>query len=148
MDASSDELLLFARYIRSTSVQPVANDLAQERQLRSRQRTIRIVICMTVAFFISWSPYAIVSLTSTIIGHESVSPAFALISEMLAKASVIYNPFLYVLLNTKFRVTLMQVFTWSRVGVSTTENSELDHEGTTTGAIEVQTRNSIRHRDV
>ena len=103
---------------------------------------------MTLAFFISWSPYAIVSLVGTILGHESVDPSLSLIPEMMAKASVIYNPILYVLLNSKFRVTLLQVFSWSRIGVSTTENTDVEQEGTNTGAIEIQTRNSVRHRDL
>ncbi|KAL9980693.1 hypothetical protein ACROYT_G009315 [Oculina patagonica] len=136
------------RYIQNTSLQPGANDIALGRQVRSRQRTIRIVVCMTLAFFISWSPYAAVSLAGTIVGHESVSPSSALVSEMLAKASVIYNPILYVLLNSKFRVTLLQVFSWNRIGVTTTGNSDLEGEGTTTGAIEIQARNSVRHRDL
>ena len=136
------------RYIQRTSLQGGANDRAVVRQVRSRQRTIRIVACMTLAFFISWSPYAIVSFAGTILGHNAVDPAFSLVPELLAKASVIYNPILYVLLNSKFRVTLLQVFSWSRVGVTTTENSDLEQEGTTTGTFEIQARNSVRHRDL
>ena len=87
-----------------------------------------------------------VSLSGTIMGHESINRSVELIPEMMAKASVIYNPLLYVLLNSKFRVTLLQLFTWNRVGVSETEDSDLDREGTNTGAIEIQAANSLRHR--
>lgn len=102
---------------------------------------------MTLAFFVSWSPYCIVSLIGTIIGHESTTPSVSLIPEMMAKASVIYNPILYVLLNAKFRVTLMQLFSWSRVGAFATEDTNVDADGATTGVMEIQT-NTQRQRDM
>ena len=103
---------------------------------------------MTLAFFFSWSPYAAVSLAGTVLGHESITPTLSLIPELLAKASVVYNPVLYVLLNSKFRVTLLQVFSWSRVNVTYTDNLGIEQDATTSGTVELQHRNSFRHRDM
>lgn len=136
------------RYIRNTSVQPATNDPAQGQRLRSRQRTIRVVVCMTVAFFISWSPYAIVSLVGTVLGRESIAPSFSLIPELLAKSSVVYNPILYVLLNSKFRVTLLQVFSWSRVNVTSSDNLGAGQDATSSGTVEVQHRSRSHHHDM
>ena len=127
---------------------PATNDPAQGQRLRSRQRTIRVVVCMTLAFFISWSPYAAVSLAGTVLGHESIAPSFSLIPELLAKASVVYNPILYVLLNSKFRVTLLQVFSWSRVNVNSSDNVGIEQDATSSGTVEIQPRNRSRHRDM
>ena len=138
----------FLRYIRNTSVHPATNDPTHGQRVRSRQRTIRVVGCMTLAFFISWSPYAVVSLAGTVLGHESIAPSFSLIPELLAKASVVYNPILYVLLNSKFRVTLLQVFSWSRVNVTSSGNVGIEQDATDTGTIEIQPRNRSLHRDM
>ena len=130
-------------------MQPATNDPTQGQRLRSRQRTIRVVVCMTLAFFISWSPYAIVSLAGTVLGRESIAPSLSLIPELLAKASVVYNPILYVLLNSKFRVTLLQVFSWSRVNVASSDNLGIERDATSSGTVEaVQHRNRSHHRDM
>ena len=129
-------------------MQPTTNDPAQGNRFRSRRRTIRVVVCMTLAFFISWSPYAVVSLAGTVLGRESIAPSLSLIPELLAKASVVYNPVLYVLLNSKFRVTLLQVFSWSRVNVGTSDNVGVEQDATTSGTVDLQHRNSFRHRDM
>lgn len=141
---SINRVSVIGRCIRNSSV-PGANEDARVRQIRSRNKTVRLVISMTLAYFVSWSPYCIVSLIGTAMGHESVSPSLSLVPEIMAKASVVYNPILYVLLNAKFRVTLIQFFSWSRVGNVISESSNADEN--TTGVMEIQT-NSLRHRDI
>ena len=141
---STNWVSIIGRCIRNSSV-PGASEEARVRQIRSRNKTVRLVISMTLAYFVSWSPYCIVSLIGAAIGHESVSPSVSLVPEIMAKASVVYNPILYVLLNAKFRVTLMQLFSWSRVGNAISEDSNADDN--TTGVMEIQT-NSLRHRDM
>ena len=81
----------------------------------------------------------------SVLGHESVAPAYSMVPELMAKASVMYNPMLYVLLNAKFRITLLNLCScsWNRVGNAGTEDLEIGGE-TTTGAIEIV---RIPHRD-
>lgn len=104
---------------------------------------------MTLAFVISWSPYAISSMVGSILGHESVAPAYSMIPEMMAKASVVYNPILYVFLNSKFRITLLNLCScsWNRVGQGSTDDSDIGVE-TTDGAIEIRRASALRHRDL
>lgn len=140
---------VFVRYILNTSVPQGSEDPALARQQKTRKRTLRIVIAMTVAFFVSWSPYALSSLIGAAIGHESIVPAYSMIPELMAKASVIYNPILYVLLNSKFRVTLLNLCScsWNRVGNGSTENSDMGRESST-NAIEIRRTDALHHRDL
>lgn len=130
------------RYIRGTSVIRVSNDVLLERQLKTRKKTARIVMAMTVAFFISWSPYALSSLIGSIMGRESVSPAYSMIPELMAKASVVYNPILYAFLNSRFRITLLNLCNCSgnRVGNVNTESSDLGFPDSATGGLDMRRR--------
>lgn len=59
-----------------------------------------------LAFLLSWSPYCIVSFAATIKGSHVLSSGEAEVPELMAKASVIYNPIVYTLMNEGFRRTL------------------------------------------
>ena len=138
----------FDRYIRGSSVIRVSNDVHLERQLKTRKKTVRIVMAMTVAFFISWSPYALSSLIGSIMGRESVSPAYSMIPELMAKASVVYNPILYAFLNSRFRITLLNLCNCStnRVGNASTESSDLSFPDSATGGVEMRRRGVPVHQ--
>ena len=138
----------FDRYIRGSSVIRVSNDVLLERQLKTRKKTVRIVMAMTVAFFISWSPYALSSLIGSIMGRESVSPAYSMIPELMAKASVVYNPILYAFLNSRFRITLLNLCNCStnRVGNASTESSDLSFPDSATGGVEMRRRGVPVHQ--
>ena len=58
------------------------------------------------AFMLSWSPYCFVSLVSIFKGDHLLSPGEAEVPELMAKASVIYNPIVYTIMNRRFRKTL------------------------------------------
>lgn len=70
-----------------------------------------VTIC---AFLFSWSPYTFVSLAATIKGQHVLSPGEAEIPELLAKASVIYNPIIYTFMNDRFRLTLWEILSGNR----------------------------------
>ena len=138
----------FDRYIRGSSVIRVSNDVLLERQLKTRKKTVRIVMAMTVAFFISWSPYALSSLIGSIMGRASVSPAYSMIPELMAKASVVYNPILYAFLNSRFRITLLNLCNCStnRVGNASTESSDLSFPDSATCGAEMRRRDVPVHQ--
>ena len=81
--------------------------LAQRR--RYQQRTVLMIIATMVAFLLSWSPYCIVSFTATIKGHHVLTSGEAEIPELMAKASVVYNPIIYIIMNERFRRTLVRI---------------------------------------
>ena len=74
-----------------------------------------------VAFLLSWSPYCIVSFTATIKAQQVLTTGEAEIPELMAKASVIYNPIVYTIMNERFRRTLWGIITGNRPDVAPDE---------------------------
>lgn len=66
------------------------------------------------AFVLSWSPYCFVSIIATIRGTNNLTPGEAEVPELLAKASVIYNPIVYTVMNDRFRATLLSIIPCGR----------------------------------
>ena len=62
-----------------------------------------------VAFVLSWSPYCFVSLAAIFTGNHVIQSGEAEIPELFAKASVIYNPIVYTIMNSRFRATLLHI---------------------------------------
>ena len=58
---------------------------------------------MTVAFLVAWTPYALVSLISMIVGPDIISDVIAEIPAYFAKSSACYNPIIYVFLYKRLR---------------------------------------------
>ena len=61
------------------------------------------------AFLMSWLPYASVSLAAIINGSHILSSGEAEIPELMAKASVIYNPVVYTVMNGAYRASLWRM---------------------------------------
>ena len=61
------------------------------------------------AFVLSWSPYCFVSIIATIRGTNTLTPGEAEVPDLLAKASVIYNPIVYTAMNNRFRASLLRM---------------------------------------
>ena len=81
----------------------------QMRQRKSKLRFVRMTAMSVLAFVLSWSPYCFVSLAATVTGKPVITPGKAEVAEMLAKASVIFNPIVYTVMNRRFRVTLLTI---------------------------------------
>ena len=68
------------------------------------------MISMAIAAFVlSWSPYCFVSIIATIRGTNTLTPGEAEVPDLLAKASVIYNPIVYTAMNDRFRASLLRI---------------------------------------
>lgn len=74
-----------------------------------QRRIGKVITAAILAFVISWSPYCIVSLISNFKGSHVISPEVSLVPELMAKASVIYNPLVYCSVNSSFRATLIRL---------------------------------------
>ena len=66
------------------------------------------------AFLMSWLPYASVSIAALINGHHVLSSGKAEIPELMAKASVIYNPVVYTFMNGAYRASLWGLITGNK----------------------------------
>ena len=100
----AERFVLFFRYIH---ISMTFNCIARQRSIAVQRRILRINIASIGAFLLSWTPYCVVSLGSTLTGKSLLSPNLALIPEVLAKVSVVFNPVIYYTLNPPFRITLL-----------------------------------------
>nr|AXN75733.1 opsin [Actinia equina] len=114
------------RYIKGNTF-PVSgsNEAVFIRQMETQKRMIRMTVVAVILFFISWSPYCIVSLMATAYGRPILKGGISLIPELMAKASVVYNPLVYTFMNTKFRVTLKNVLRLNYNAVNPTSTDEI-----------------------
>lgn len=62
-----------------------------------------MVALSVTAFLLSWSPYCFVCLAAMFQHAYAIKDGEAEIPELMAKASVIYNPFIYVGMNKDAR---------------------------------------------
>ena len=87
------------------------NAMIQASRRKSKLKLIRMT-CVTIsAFLMSWSPYCFVSIAALINGRHVLSSGEAEIPELLAKASVIYNPIVYAVMSGAYRASLWKMVT-------------------------------------
>ena len=81
----------------------------QLRQRSSEMKLVRITAMSVIAFILSWAPYCFVSLVAVFTRKHVIALWEAEIPELLAKASVVYNPVIYTIMNSRFRATLLRI---------------------------------------
>ncbi|BES93074.1 7 transmembrane receptor (rhodopsin family) [Nesidiocoris tenuis] len=79
---------------------------------KAESRVAGMIFVMIFAFFIAWTPYAVLTLLIAF-ANEDISPAVATIPAIFAKTSICYNPIIYVGLNTQFRKSWRSLFGWN-----------------------------------
>ncbi|CAH3110519.1 unnamed protein product [Porites lobata] len=77
------------------------NDRIKLRRRRWQLNLLRLTATALAAFILSWSPYCFVSVISIFRGNNLLSPGEAEIPALMAKASVIYNPFVDITVTLK-----------------------------------------------
>ena len=70
---------------------------------------INMAILAIASFIISWSPYCALSIAAMSKGKYVTSSTWAQIPELMAKASVTYNPVILVLTYTGYRKTFFKM---------------------------------------
>lgn len=68
-----------------------------------------MIIGLTVTYFITWLPYTIVAIICTIGNYRYLSTESVVVPSMFAKSSTVWNPIVYVLLNSRFRKSYREV---------------------------------------
>ncbi|XP_067377554.1 opsin 4xb [Channa argus] len=82
--------------------------LMHQKSIRSEWKLAKIAFVVIVVYVLSWSPYACVTLISWA-GHANMlSPYSKTVPAIIAKASTIYNPFIYAIIHNKYRMTLAE----------------------------------------
>ncbi|XP_060612408.2 pinopsin-like [Anolis sagrei] len=69
---------------------------------RREQRILCMVVTMVTCYFFCWVPYGIVALIAVFGKPGTITPVVSTVPSILAKASTVVNPILYVLLNKQF----------------------------------------------
>lgn len=72
-------------------------------------KVVRMTVTAIIVFVLSWSPYCFVSIAAVFKGSHVFNSGEAEIPELMAKASVIYNPIVYVAMNDRFRGSLTRL---------------------------------------
>lgn len=105
---------LFCSIVHSAVVP--GNVAVQIRQRQSELKVARMTAMSVIAFALSWSPYCFVSLAAVFTGNHVIESGEAEVPELLAKASVVYNPIVYTIMNNRFRATLLRILHVRRRG--------------------------------
>uniref|UniRef100_A0A3Q1K7J6 G-protein coupled receptors family 1 profile domain-containing protein n=1 Tax=Anabas testudineus TaxID=64144 RepID=A0A3Q1K7J6_ANATE len=82
--------------------------LIQQQSIRNEWKLAKIAFVVIIVFVLSWSPYACVTLIAWA-GYASIlNPYSKAVPAVIAKASAIYNPFIYAMIHSKYRDTLAE----------------------------------------
>ncbi|XP_059194151.1 opsin 4xb [Centropristis striata] len=97
-----------SREVERLGTQVRKSTLIHQKSLRSEWKLAKIAFVVIVVYVLSWSPYACVTMISWA-GHADIlSPYSKAVPAIIAKASAIYNPFIYAIIHNKYRMTLAE----------------------------------------
>ncbi|XP_049619597.1 melanopsin-A-like [Syngnathus scovelli] len=99
-----------SREVERLGTQVRKSTLLHQKSIRSEWKLAKIAFVVIVVYVLSWSPYACVTLISWA-GHANIlSPYSKAVPAIIAKASTIYNPFIYAIIHNRYRMTLAEKF--------------------------------------
>lgn len=104
------EVLFCERYGTPVRFGLFADDGGKDGRLVQRENDIRAAatcFAIVILFCLAWSPYACVALISTFGRPDLISPYVNCLPALFAKASAVYNPFIYALMNDRFRKVVL-----------------------------------------
>eukprot|EP00066_Takifugu_rubripes_P003193 XP_003965597.2 PREDICTED: melanopsin-B-like isoform X1 [Takifugu rubripes] len=82
--------------------------IVQQQSIKTEWKLAKIAFVVIIVFVLSWSPYACVTLIAWA-GYGSIlDPYSKTVPAVIAKASAIYNPFIYAIIHSKYRNTLAE----------------------------------------
>lgn len=79
--------------------------------------SFQIVSLISMASFLAWTPYALVTVMAMISGPASVPDIIGIYSPVFAKSGVCATPLMYGLVSSKFRKALGEVVFGSTPGI-------------------------------
>ncbi|KAM4719539.1 opsin 4xa isoform 3-T3 [Anableps anableps] len=82
--------------------------LIQQQSIRTEWKLAKIAFVVIIVFVLSWSPYACVTLIAWAGYANILNPYSKAVPAVIAKASAIYNPFIYSITHSKYRDTLAE----------------------------------------
>lgn len=77
---------------------------------KSEMKVAYMVVLMVVTFLLSWLPYAGLAMLVVFKPDVEIHPLVGTVPVYLAKSSTVYNPIIYIYLNTQVRILQRQNF--------------------------------------
>ncbi|KAH0623637.1 hypothetical protein JD844_006598 [Phrynosoma platyrhinos] len=99
---------------------------------KPERQVTRMVVIMILAFLICWSPYAAFSVLVTACPSIELDPRLAAIPAFFSKTATVYNPVIYVFMNSQFRKCLVQLFKCSNQEIVDTNVNPISEKATLT----------------
>ncbi|XP_010875319.1 opsin 4xb isoform X2 [Esox lucius] len=96
------------REVETLGTQMRKSTLLQHKTIRNEWKLAKIAFVVIVVYVLSWSPYATVCMISWAGYANILSPYSKAVPAVIAKASTIYNPFIYAIIHKKYRATLAE----------------------------------------
>ncbi|XP_077566948.1 pinopsin-like [Stigmatopora nigra] len=81
---------------------------------KEMDHAVKMVLAMTVAFFICWLPYTALSVVVVVQPELHIPPLLATMPMYFAKTSPVYNPIIYFLSNQQFRDATLEMLSCGR----------------------------------
>lgn len=119
-------------------------NMARRKRLVYRRKLNRMVIALTLFFFIFELPCQVGNVLAMTKGYYSYTHWAAFTFEILAQCNVLYPPWVYLFLNTTYRMTLKQILTESSGQRAT--NARVDPRGNQRQGAAVRNRHTARAR--
>ncbi|KAM9821147.1 opsin 4xa [Neosynchiropus ocellatus] len=82
--------------------------LLQQQSIKTEWKLAKIAFVVIIVFVLSWSPYACVTLIAWAGYGSALNPYSKAVPAVIAKASAIYNPFIYAIIHSNYRQTLAE----------------------------------------
>uniref|UniRef100_A0A671R5D3 Opsin 4xa n=1 Tax=Sinocyclocheilus anshuiensis TaxID=1608454 RepID=A0A671R5D3_9TELE len=82
--------------------------LIQQQSIKTEWKLAKIAFVVIIVFVLSWSPYACVTLIAWAGYSHVLTPYSKAVPAVIAKASAIYNPFIYAIIRSNYRDTLAE----------------------------------------
>ncbi|XP_029300356.1 opsin 4xa [Cottoperca gobio] len=97
-----------SRDVEKLGYQVRKSTLMQQQSIKTEWKLAKIAFVVIIVFVLSWSPYACVTLIAWA-GYASIlDPYSKAVPAVIAKASAIYNPFIYAIIHSKYRDTMAE----------------------------------------
>ncbi|XP_030210230.1 melanopsin-B isoform X1 [Gadus morhua] len=96
------------REIERLGTQVRKSTLMQQQTIKTEWKLTKVAFVVIIVYVLSWSPYACVTLIAWAGYGSHLSPYSKAVPAVIAKASAIYNPFIYAIIHSKYRDTLAE----------------------------------------
>ncbi|XP_026153257.1 opsin 4xa isoform X2 [Mastacembelus armatus] len=97
-----------SRDLEKLGTQVRKSTLLQQQSIKTEWKLAKIAFVVIIVFVLSWSPYAFVTLIAWAGYVNILNPYSKAVPAVIAKASAIYNPFIYAITHSKYRDTLAE----------------------------------------